>query len=237
MNKKLLVAIIMIDVSLGLRNKQNVEEANRCYSRIVTNLENMQKEHSELEVKIATMLIGSRVRWHLEPTDIEKCKMEFFEMEEATADFRGAFLELQDKLSRRQYMAHSGKIAAPFIALITGGTCFSKFDEEIKMLHNNGWFCNASRAVGIIGRSLTDFDREDCKPFVGDIENIFQRESEIQEFRVITLGPGTGRKYDSEPPKVQETDESSFLLDDLFGGTYDEKSWTNIFDDDKNMWQ
>ena len=64
MNKKLLVAIIMIDVSLGLRNKQNVEEANRCYSRIVTNLENMQKEHSELEVKIATMLIGSRVRWH-----------------------------------------------------------------------------------------------------------------------------------------------------------------------------
>lgn len=69
------------------------------------------------------------------------------------------------------------------------------------------------------------------------IENVFQRESEIQEFRVITLGPGTGRKYDGEPPKVQETDESSFLLDDPFGGTYDEKSWTNIFDDDKNMWQ
>ena len=237
MNKKLLVAITMIDVSLGRGDKQNIEEANRCYSRIVTNLKKVQKEHPELEIKMATMLIGSCVRWHLEPTNIEKCEMECFELEEATADFRGAFLELQDKLSRSQYMAHSGKIAPPFIALITGGTCFSKFDEEIKMLQNNRWFCNASRAVGIIGRSLTDFDREDCKPFVGDIENIFQKESEIQEFRVITLGPGTGRKYDGEPPKVQEADESSFLLDDPFGGTCDEKFWTNIFDDDKNMWQ
>ena len=91
-------------------------------------------------------------------------------------------------------MAHSGKIAAPFIALISGDTYFSKFHAEIGNLLNNGWFYNASRAVGIIGKSLTDFDRDSCKPFVGNIENIFQKESEIQEFPVITLGPGTGRK-------------------------------------------
>ena len=74
MNKKLLVAIIMIDASLGRGDKQNIEEANKCYSRIVSKLKKVQKEHSELVIKMATMLIGSCACWRLEPTDIENCK-------------------------------------------------------------------------------------------------------------------------------------------------------------------
>lgn len=237
MNKKLLVVIIMIDVSSHMAKNEKMLEANRCYLRIVTNLQQLQKEHTELEIKIATMLVGSSINWCMEPIDIDLCVIKHFESKNEIADFKMAFSELRDKLSRTQFMAHTGKIAAPYIVLITGDIAFTQSKDEIEMLLANGWFINASRAVVLIDECLTDFDKASCKLFTGDVENIFQNESEIRNFQSVTLGPYSRPKNEiSLLMDSVDGQSSGFSFDNPFSDEYDENPWLDMLDKEEDTW-
>lgn len=237
MNKKLLVAILMMDVSFEPTEIEKIETANRCYARIVSNFQKLQEEHPELEIKIATMTIGKHVYWHIKPTEVGKCKIKHFEAEGGIADFKTAFSELNDKLRRNQFMAYSGKIAALHIVLVANTLPFTNCKDEIEMLLNNGWFCNANRTVGLIGEPMTNFDKDVCKPFVNDAENIFRKESEIQDFKVVVLGPGTGTPHNINQPIISGGDDLFFFEDENpFTEKYDENPWATISDNDEGIW-
>lgn len=237
MNKKLLMAVIMMDLSFEPTEIEKKDMANRYYSRIVSNLQKLQEERPELEVKMATMIIGSRVYWHTEPLSIEKCRDQHFEAEGGTADYRTAFSELNAKLRRNYFMAHSGKVAAPFIALITDGISFTYCSDEIDTLLNNGWFVNSSRTVGFVGDTVTDFDKDRCKPFITDIEDILQNETEMHDFQVVVIGSGLGLQHNIVEP-LTRIDDNWFLEEkEPFIGENSDNPWTNIFDDADDIWQ
>ena len=71
-DKKLLMTIIMMDLSFEPTEIEKIDMANRYYSRIISNFQNLQEEQPKLEIKIATMIIGKRVYWLTEPLSIEK---------------------------------------------------------------------------------------------------------------------------------------------------------------------
>lgn len=236
MNRKLLITIIMMDVSSCMAKNEKMAQANSCYLRIYSNLQKMQKDHPELEIKMATMLIGSSASWLMEPTAIDLCKIEYFENRDEIADFKFAFSELRNKLSRCKFMAHKGKIAPPYIALITGNTSFVSCEDEIKMLLENGWFHNALRTVGVIGECLTEIDKENCKLFVGDVENVFQNESEIEDFKIHTIGPSNTHAIAPTEfefiPMEEIPSGFPFSFEDPFSEGCDKNPWLYISDDD-----
>lgn len=231
MNKKLLMAIIMMDLSFESTEIEKIDMANRYYSRIVSNLKKLQEEQPELEIKMATMIIGRRVYWYTEPLSIEKCKNQHFEAEGGIADYKAAFSELNAKLRRNQFMSHSGKVASPFIALITDNISFTYCRDEIDILLNNGWFVNSSRTVGFVGKAVTAFDKDRCKPFVTDIEDILQNESEMYDFQVVVIGPGLGPQRDVVQPLTPIEDKPYLWENDPFTGECSDNPWANIFDE------
>lgn len=235
-DKKLLMTIIMMDLSFEPTEIEKIDMANRYYSRIISNFQNLQEEQPKLEIKIATMIIGKRVYWLTEPLSIEKCKNHHFKAEGGNADYKAALSELNAKLRRNHFMAHSGKVASPFIALITDNISFTYCRDEIDILLNNGWFINSSRTVGFVGKTVTVSDRDSCKPFVTDSEDVLENESEMQDFRVVVIDPGLNSQHDVVQPFTSTEDKTYLCEDDPFTRECGHNPWANIFTEDKDIW-
>jgi hypothetical protein len=69
--------------------------------------------------------------------------------------FSNAFRKLGEKLTRKEFMAHTGKIAQPYIMFMTDGepTPDDNYGPEIDALLENGWFTNSQRFAVLIGRN------------------------------------------------------------------------------------
>ena len=161
MNRKAFFTIIMMDVSSCMAKNEKMAQANSCYLRIYSKLQKIQKEYSELDIKIATMLIGNMPRWIKEITLIDRYSASEIECEQGTANYKDALIELNKKLSRKEFMSFEGKIAQPTIILITDAEePFANCSEQLEELNNNMWFKCSFRLVYIVGRRHQDFQND-----------------------------------------------------------------------------
>ena len=88
------------------------------------------------------------------PTPILEYNHEEIDCSQWVTYFSRAFRTLGDKLTRNEYMAHTGKIAQPYIMLMTDGepTEEDNYKPELDKLLENGWFKSAQRFAVLIGR-------------------------------------------------------------------------------------
>lgn len=153
--QKLLNIFFVVDVSGSMRADGRIHAVNEAFTQMVPALRQVQLDcMSEFELRIAIMTFDETARWIVAPTPILEYSHEEIDCSQWVTFFSRAFRTLGDKLTRSEYMAYTGKIAQPYIMLMTDGepTKEDNYKPELDKLLDNGWFKSAQRFAVLIGK-------------------------------------------------------------------------------------
>ena len=151
---KLLNIIFVVDVSGSMREDGRIQAVNEAFTQMIPALRQIQMDSmSEFELKISIMTFDQNARWIVAPTPIMEYSHEEIECSKWVTYFSNAFKVLGDKLTRKEYMAHTGKLAQPYIMLMTDGepTPDDNYQPALDKLLGNGWFKASQRFAVLIG--------------------------------------------------------------------------------------
>ena len=152
---KLLNIIFVVDISGSMRAEGRIQAVNEAFAQMIPALRQIQSDSmSEFELKIAIMTFDQEARWLVAPTPIMEYDHEDLICSEWVTYFSNAFRKLGEKLTRKEYMAHIGKLAQPYIMLMTDGepTPSDNYQPELDALLENGWFKASQRFAVLIGK-------------------------------------------------------------------------------------
>lgn len=152
--QKLLNLFFIVDISGSMRFHGRIEAVNEAFEQMIPELQKLQKEsQSEFELRIAIMTFDQHARWIVDPTPILEYHHEEIQCSQWVTYFSAAFRTLGEKLSRSEYMAHQGKVAQPYIMLLTDGepTKDDDYQPELDKLLENSWFTQSQRFAVLIG--------------------------------------------------------------------------------------
>lgn len=153
--QKLLNIFFVVDISGSMYTEKRIDAVNDAFVQMIPALRQVQIDcMSEFELRIAIMVFDENAKWIVEPTPVLEYTHEEIECSQWVTLFSRAFKKLEEKLTRNEYMAHKGKIARPYIMLLTDGepTKEDDYQPELDKLLENGWFKAAQRFAMLIGK-------------------------------------------------------------------------------------
>lgn len=151
---KLLNIIFVVDVSGSMRLDHRIEAVNEAFTQMIPALRQIQIDSmSEFELKISIMTFDQSARWTVAPTPIMEYNHEEIACSEWRTYFSDTYKKLGEKLTEKEYMAHKGKLAQPYIMLMTDGEPSSEdnYRPALDELLENGWFMASQRFAVLIG--------------------------------------------------------------------------------------
>ena len=236
-SEKLLHIIFIVDVSGCMRGEGRIEAVNDAFTQMIPMLQQIQMDYmSEFEIKFSLMTFDQDARWVVMPTPIMEYNHQYIYCSNWIANYSNAFKFLGEKLSRKEFMAHTGKIAAPIIMLFTarGPGYGDPYDAELDKLLDNGWFTHSLRYAIFIGpdalystRAKDLFSRFVNYPDEGIFNAVDSNEiclafkELFRCFHPITIGPGTRIQGSEEDNQYEPEDYNS-----------DDNDWEDISDGD-----
>lgn len=246
---KLLNIIFVVDVSGSMRLDHRIEAVNEAFTQMIPALRQIQIDRmSEFELKISIMTFDQSARWIVAPTPIMEYNHEEIACSEWVTYFSDAYKKLGEKLTRKEYMAHKGKLAQPYIMLITDGepTPEDNYRPVLDELLENDWFKASQRFAVLIGSKAINSPtaREAVSQFVTNpsegIINAADAAAIAAEVRAKTIHTihiatkhgvptdgvtGTDTSRDSSEGDI--FDEGDFVGDGPFGdfGDFDDSSF------------
>ena len=220
---KLLNIFFVVDTSAHMRAEGRIEAVNALFYKMIPALCQFQEDyHSEFELRIAIMTFDQSARWIVPPTSILKYAHEDIICGEWVMDFSGALRSLGEKLSRKEYMAHTCKIAAPFIILITNDDHALSDDDrsELDSLKRNGWFKSAHRFIAFVDdlEGRDDNNNYELLEFASSPDSIIEKDV-VVDYLDNALRPKAQyldrneSNRDIEAFKPNESDADAFFSD------------------------
>lgn len=155
---KSLLMIFIVDNS-GSMSGDRIDKVNDAFRNMVPALQKVQTDVNDaFELSIAVMTFGSTAEWVVSPTPIMEYYHENIDADGGGTDYKRMLEALKEKLTREAFMAHSGKIAAPYIMLMTDGEPNNDhYGTVIDELNKNLWYNQSQRYAVLIGRqAITD---------------------------------------------------------------------------------
>lgn len=152
--QKNLHMIFVIDDSGSMRNAHRMDAVNAALQKMVPELQKIQqKVQGDFTIYLSIMTFDEDPQWIVEPTEIAYYVHSPIEASKYVTYYSRAFEELNRKLSRSAFMNQSGKMATPYIMLLTDGapTPGDDYESALQKLEENGWFHAAQRYAVLIG--------------------------------------------------------------------------------------
>ncbi len=137
------------------KEMSRIDAVNDSFTKMIPALREIQKDcMSQFELKIAIMTFDYEPRWIVNPTPITEYNHDEIDCSDWQTLYSKAFDQLDQKLSRKEFMAHSGKIAEPYIMFLTDGapTEGDDYDSALDRLLENAWFNHSQRFAVLMGK-------------------------------------------------------------------------------------
>lgn len=244
--KKMLI-IFMVDNSGSMSMEECMDAVNEAFERMVPALQDLQRKVNDaFELEIAIMTFGSMAKWIVEPTPILQYFHTKIQANGGGTSYGNALRALKEKLTEKEFMAHKGKIAEPYIMFMTDGyPQDSDYENVIQELKENLWYVNSQRYAVLIGKSAISNSkaRAAVEAFVSDpVEGIIDAldaEAIVQNVSAKTIHtvkgmtqhrkvqmseePGeTHKNRKQEPDFLQDWnfDDDDLDLDKVYGGNF-----------------
>lgn len=170
-SQKSMLMIFIVDNSASMDGEQMVS-LNQAFREMVPVLQKIQMDVNDaFELSIAVLVFGTNAHWKVEPTPILKYAHTNIDANGGGTDYGRALKELQSKLTRQEFMAHTGKIAEPYILLMTDGEPNDHgYESVIEELNRNLWYRHAQRYAVLIGKTAINNEkaRTAVEAFVSD---------------------------------------------------------------------
>lgn len=227
--------VLVVDIN----NRINGETVNEAIGEIIINLKRLQVEVSqELDIVISIITFAGKAECKVEQTMIMDYIHSPIIFDGVQKSYTNAFDLLNEKLTRKQFMAHTGKIAQPYILFITDGLTEPDDDYTSKLdaLYENGWFTHSQRFAVLIGEDAINSTsvRNAVSKFVSNPDETIIKINEFVEIIKsccpIHIGPGVHFPSHETSKDVEITEEEmpdfgGFGCFDIFAGDFDDWSF------------
>ncbi len=177
--KKSMVLFFLIDVSSSMKGKR-IETMNQVMRDVLPELIGVGE--SNTEVRVAVMAFGSGFEWITpEPIIIEEYQR-WRELEaDGVTDLGTAFLELNQKMSRKVFLQSPSLSYAPVVFLITDGCPTDNYKAGLAVLRQNNWFKYGIKIALALGNGV---DMEVLEEFTGD-KDFVVKASNLEEMKLL----------------------------------------------------
>lgn len=168
--RKVMTLFYIIDTSESMSGTR-IGTVNSAMEECKELINDIAKANDDAEIKVAVMQFSSGCTWitsETEPINIETWQWQDLQAGGIT-DFGAALLELDRKLSRKEFLKSQTGAYAPVILLFSDGGPTDNWEKALKIIKENNWFKNAIKiALDIEGSS----DRNVLEAFTGNSEAI-----------------------------------------------------------------
>ena len=190
LNKKVMLICFLLDLSQKNRG-EGIALINVAMQECFHKLRDIEKEHSNLEIRVAILNTSDEKIWISTPNTSESVADIFWSEQEACGEARiGRTLKkLNESLSRDILFDYNGINAQPVICYLGDGDSNDDWKCELDNLLKNEWFINSTRIAISIGNKK---ENEFAKAFTLNDENIIDvRNIEFlfSSLKFVTINP------------------------------------------------
>lgn len=153
--QKNLHMIFVVDNSGSMRGEGRMDAVNEAFRRMIPALQKMQDSVQDaFKIYISIMAFNEDPEWVTAPAEIAYYVHSPIAASQYVTYYSCAFQELNRKLSRSEFLGQGGKMAAPYIMLLTDGapTEGDNYESALEELKHNAWFKLAQRYAVLIGK-------------------------------------------------------------------------------------
>ena len=165
--RRTMVLFFLVDCSGSMRGNK-IGTVNSAIEEVVPEIKKISENNADAQIKIAVLSFSTGTKWIVDgqgmPFDAETFKWNYLNADGVT-DLGAACLQLNEKMSRSQFMSEVTGSFAPAIFLLSDGAPTDDFNHGLAKLKENNWFKNAIKVAIAIGN---DADVDVLGKFTGD---------------------------------------------------------------------
>ena len=203
--RRVMTLFMLIDTSGSMLSDGNIGKVNRAVEETVQQLRDVSDSNFDAEIRIAILEFSSGCRWVTNGAE----SFDNFIWNDLNAggvtDMGAAFVELESKLSRAQFLQSSTGAYAPVIILLSDGQPTDDIDVGIEKLRHNNWYKSAMK----IAIAVTSDAADALIKFTGSTETVIPYDSNKQDLcRLLTKLTVVSSKMQSRSRGASELGEA-----------------------------
>lgn len=166
--RRTMVLFFLVDTS-GSMSGAKIGTVNSAIEEIVPELKDISESNADAQIKVATLAFSTGARWiDSAPVSAEDFRWNYLDAGGVT-DLGEACIQLNNKLSRTEFMSDATGSFAPAIFLMSDGDPTDNYKYGLEKLKENNWFKKAIRVAIAIG---DDANTEVLAEFTGNSEAV-----------------------------------------------------------------
>lgn len=166
--RRTMVLFFLVDTS-GSMSGQKIGTVNSAIEEIVPEVKDISETNADAQIKVATLTFSTGARWvDTQPVSAENFRWNYLDAGGVT-DLGEACHQLNEKLSRNEFMSDATGSFAPAIFLLSDGEPTDNYKKGLDKLKQNNWFKKAIKVAIAIG---DDANKTVLADFTGNSEAV-----------------------------------------------------------------
>lgn len=174
--RRVMTLFMLVDCSGSMSFDGNIGKVNRAVEETVQQLRDVSDNNFDAEIKIAVLKFSDGCEWVTNGAESFDNFIWNGLSAEGLTDMGEAFLELESKLSRNEFLKSSTGAYAPVIILLSDGQPTDNIDPGLEKLRHNNWYKSAMKIAIAVNSDATDA----LVQFTGSTETVIPYDSDKQ---------------------------------------------------------
>ncbi len=171
-SRRVMTLFFVVDVS-GSMTGDKIGTVNSTMEEIIPVIRDISAKNTDALIKVAVLKFSKGAQWVEQegvnkPIDVREYEWQHLSASGVT-DFGKACLELNKKMSRKEFMEEASGSYAPVIILLSDGEPTDDYRSGLAVLQQNNWYRSATKAAIAIGNDVNVTVLEE---FTGKAENV-----------------------------------------------------------------
>ena len=185
--RKVMTLFLLVDCSGSMAASGNIGKVNGAIEEMIPLLRNISDENADAEIRIGVLAFSSGCRWigggvqdldHFQWTDMKASGL---------TDMGAAFRELENRLSRKEFMDGAAGNYAPVIILLSDGEPTDDYRSGLAVLQHNNWYREAQKiAIAVDKASI-----QTLSEFTGNIETVLSCNGQKEDLKHLIVNVAT----------------------------------------------
>ena len=207
-DRRTMVLFFVVDTS-GSMMGEKIWSVNDAIRETVTDLKDLSSGNPDAAIKIAAMQFDTDVNW-LYPQPIDSENFQWNDLQAGGLTSLGSALkELNQKLSKSQFLQEAAGSFAPVIILLSDGGPTDAYKDALEEIKKNNWFKHAIKIAIAIGN---DADKNVLTDFTGNSESVVEVHNRAMLKAFIRFVSVTSSQVNSKSSGVEDTTKQEKVI-------------------------
>lgn len=234
--RRTMVLFFLVDTSGSMKGAK-IGTVNAAIEEVIPELQDISEANADAQIKVAALTFSTGARWvNNMPVEAENFRWNYLDAFGLT-DLGEACVQLNEKLSRNEFMSDATGSFAPAIFLLSDGDPTDNYKRGLEKLKENNWFKKAIKVAVAIGE---DANEDVLADFTGNRESVItvhtpealKKWIQFVSVRASEIGSKSARV--GEEGKVNLSKQEEFAKE-IQEQTAEAAEWDS-FDDENIQW-